>query len=99
MTDAQALSPRPAIDHTRLILRITFDHGVRSRQEQHLLSSRSNSVMVSRMSDMTWQLLMSAIVGLILTVAYRLYRKRVHAKQADKLLSDVVKDMDAFRRR
>ncbi|ULA63584.1 MAG: hypothetical protein LZF86_110282 [Nitrospira sp.] len=48
---------------------------------------------------MTWQLLMSAIVGLILTIAYRLYRKRVHAKQADKLLSDVVKGMDAFRRR
>ncbi|MCC6139756.1 MAG: hypothetical protein IT389_03970 [Nitrospira sp.] len=55
--------------------------------------------MVDHMSDIAWQLLMSAIVGLLFTIVYRLYRKRVHAKQADKLLSDVVKGMDAFRRR
>ncbi len=50
------------------------------------------------MSDLDWQIPAAAIVGLSLTMAYRLYRKRVRSKQADTLLADVVKGMDAFRR-
>ncbi len=50
------------------------------------------------MSDSEWQLSMAAVVGILLTIVHRLYRKRVRAKQADKLLSDVVKGMDSFRR-
>ncbi|GKS59606.1 hypothetical protein YTPLAS18_31330 [Nitrospira sp.] len=50
------------------------------------------------MGELEWQISVALGVGLALTIGYRLYRKRAEAKRVDKLLADVVKGMDSFRR-
>ena len=50
------------------------------------------------MGELEWQVSIALMVGLVLTIGYRLYRKRAEARRADKLLAEVVKGMDAFRR-
>ena len=50
------------------------------------------------MGELVWQISVALVVGLALTVGYRLYRKRAEARRADKLLAEVVKGMDSFRR-
>lgn len=50
------------------------------------------------MGELEWQIAVALVAGLALTIGYRIYRKRAEAKRADKLLAEVVKGMDSFRR-
>jgi len=50
------------------------------------------------MDDTGWALLMIAAGAVVAELGRRWYRRRVAARLADKLLRDVVKGKDAFRR-
>jgi hypothetical protein len=50
------------------------------------------------MGDVGWILLAIVISGWMVELVRRWYRRRVAAKLADKMLADVVKGKDAFRR-
>lgn len=50
------------------------------------------------MSDMEWPALILVFGGLLIALGLRGYRKHRAAKSADKLLADVLKGKDAFRR-
>jgi hypothetical protein len=50
------------------------------------------------MSDMEWLPLILVLCGLLIVLGRRWYRQRYAAKAADKLLADVLKSKDAFRR-
>lgn len=50
------------------------------------------------MEDTGWPLLIVAAAVLVIGLGRRWYRRRVAAKLADKMLADVVKGKDAFRR-
>ncbi|HSN03997.1 MAG TPA: hypothetical protein VLS44_03385 [Nitrospira sp.] len=50
------------------------------------------------MSEAEWLIAMLLFGGLVLPPARRWYKRRAAAKSADKLLADVLKSKDAFRR-
>jgi hypothetical protein len=50
------------------------------------------------MGDVGWALLIVAAGGFVVELGRRWYRRTVAARLADKMLSDVVKGKDAFRR-
>ena len=50
------------------------------------------------MGDVAWVLLIVVVGAVMVEFGRRWYRWRVAAKLADKLLADVVKGKDAFRR-
>ena len=50
------------------------------------------------MSDGEWLTLILVFGGLLIALGRRWYRQRYAAKSADKLLADVLKSKDAFRR-
>ena len=50
------------------------------------------------MSDLEWLALILVFGGLLTVLGLRWYRQRCAAKSADKLLADVLKSKDAFRR-
>ncbi len=50
------------------------------------------------MGEMEWQIAIAVVVGFGLTLGHLWYRRRAEAKRADKLLEEVVKGMDSFRR-
>lgn len=50
------------------------------------------------MSDGEWLAFILVFCGLLITLGERWYRQRCAAKLADKLLADVLKSKDAFRR-
>ncbi len=50
------------------------------------------------MGDAGWALLIVAAGALVVELGRRWYRRRMAARLADKMLSDVVKGKDAFRR-
>ncbi len=50
------------------------------------------------MSEFDWQLGVALLTGLFVMIGARFYRRWAEARRVDKLLKDVVKDMDAFRR-
>jgi hypothetical protein len=50
------------------------------------------------MGDAGWALLIVAVGALMAELGRRWYKRRVAARLADKMLSDVLKGKDAFRR-
>ncbi len=50
------------------------------------------------MDDLGWLLLSIGIGWAVVEVGRRWYRRRIAAKLADRLLEDIVKGKDAFRR-
>jgi len=50
------------------------------------------------MSDLEWVALVLALGGLVIALGWRWYRHHRAARSADKLLIDVLKGKDAFRR-
>ncbi len=50
------------------------------------------------MSDSAWMVLVAVTGGVLAILGRQWYRRRVAAKLADKLLADVVKGKDGFRR-
>jgi hypothetical protein len=52
----------------------------------------------SWIDDSGWVLMIVAVVTLVVELGRRWYRRRIAAKLADTLLSDVLKGKDAFRR-
>ncbi len=50
------------------------------------------------MTDVEWLPLILVLGGLLITLGLRWYRKRRAAKAADRLLAEVLKGKDAFRR-
>ncbi len=50
------------------------------------------------MDSLTTGLTLALVTILIYTPAQKWWRQRQAAKQADKLLADIIKDKDAFRR-
>ena len=50
------------------------------------------------MGDVGWQLGVAVVFAIAVTIGYRLYRRRKAAKSADRLLDEVLKGKDAFRR-
>ncbi len=50
------------------------------------------------MSDSAWMVLVVVTGGVLAMLGRQWYRRRVAAKLADKLLADVVKGKDGFRR-
>ena len=50
------------------------------------------------MDESGWALLFAAVAMVVIGLVRRWYRRRVAGKLADKMLSDVMKGKDAFRR-
>jgi hypothetical protein len=50
------------------------------------------------MGDTGWLLLVLAIAVVLIEVGRRWYRRRIAARLADKMLADVLKAKDGFRR-
>jgi len=50
------------------------------------------------MGDTAWSLLIVAVAVFLIDLGRRWYRRRVAARLADKVLADVLKAKDAFRR-
>ena len=50
------------------------------------------------MGDTVWSLLVIAVAVVLIDWARRWYRQRVAGRLADKMLADVIKGKDAFRR-
>lgn len=50
------------------------------------------------MEESVWALIAAAVAMVVIGLVRRWYRRRVAAKLADQMLSDVIKGKDAFRR-
>lgn len=51
------------------------------------------------MEELGWPLLLGSGAVLMIGLARRWYRRRTAARQADKMLEEIVRGKDAFRRR
>lgn len=50
------------------------------------------------MEESVWALIAAAVAMVVIGLVRQWYRRRVAAKLADQMLSDVIKGKDAFRR-
>lgn len=50
------------------------------------------------MEESVWALIAAAVAMVVIGLVRRWYRRRVAAKLADQMLSEVIKGKDAFRR-